>query len=83
MKKLKMIVTSVIVLAIVGSAYAFNAKKIGKFCVSEDGDNICDGVLNNSKRSTSGFLYKYIEDWDGVSCAGRTICSTNALFKQD
>jgi hypothetical protein len=34
MKKLRMIVSSVIVLAIVGSAFAFSAKKVGVFCKS-------------------------------------------------
>jgi hypothetical protein len=83
MKKLKMIVTSVVVLAIVGSAFAFNAKKIGKFCVSTNGDTTCDGTFNNSKRVSGTNNAKYIVDWDGVSCTGLTTCTVDAHFEVD
>jgi hypothetical protein len=78
MKKLRMIVTSVIVFAIVGSAFTFSGKKLGKFCISVDGDNICDGVINSSKRVTSGGItVKYCPDWDGAFCVGNTCCIVN------
>jgi hypothetical protein len=88
MKKLKMIVTSVVVLAIVGSAFAFNAKKIGKFCTSGGTSTTCNTpTLPNQKRVTGTPNVYYVVDWDGAKCstaaADTHICTTSALFNQD
>jgi cell division septal protein FtsQ len=83
MKKLRMIVTSVIVLAIVSSAFAFNAKKLAKFCVSNDSDTTCDQILDNSKRITGTANFKYIADWDGAACTSQTTCTTSVDLVHD
>jgi len=75
MKKLRMIVTSVVVLAIVGSAFAFHAK-ISRFCVltsTDTGDN-CTTALDLPRKTTTGAgtTYKYYPDFDG----DKTACST-------
>ena len=75
-----MIVTSVIVLAIVGSAFAFNGKKIGKFCTSVDlSSQMCNALLFNSKRGGMIRTAYYVVDWDGNVCNGQT-CTTSANF---
>jgi hypothetical protein len=80
MKKLKMIVTSVVVLAVIGSAFAFNAKKIGKFCISIDlFSKLCNITLNNAKRVVGTENHYYVVNWDGVTCNGQT-CTTSALL---
>jgi len=75
MKKLRMIVTSVVVLAIVGSAFAFHAK-IFLFCVltSTDPDADCTTALDLPRRTTlsPGSSYKYYPAFDGDKIA----CST-------
>jgi hypothetical protein len=82
MKKLKMIVTSVVVLAIVGSAFAFNAQKKALFCTSVDLNHQTCGTITpgaTQKRiSGTGNAY-YIVDWNGVACNGAA-CTTSALF---
>jgi hypothetical protein len=88
MKKLKMIVTSVIVLAIVGSAFAFNAKKIGKFCTSTGTSTTCNTPSTpNQKRITGAPTVYYVVDWDGAKCgtavADTHVCTTSALFSAD
>ena len=86
MKKLRMIVTSVVVLAIVGSAFAFNAKKIGKFCVSANSTSTdCSEVISGSKRTTTGTVNrKYYCGWDQASTTSctdlTTECDTQARF---
>jgi hypothetical protein len=71
MKKLRMIVTSVIVLAIVGSAFAFKAKQ-GAFCVvASSTATDCTTYIQNVKTVTiNGTQYKYAPFWDGdpVAC---------------
>lgn len=72
MKKLRLIVTSVIVLAIVGSAFAFKVKGAG-FCVllSSTGGTNCTTYLLNRQISTVGSSYKYNPpQWDGnkITC---------------
>jgi len=87
MKKLKMIVTSVVVLAIVGSAFAFNAKKIGKFCTSGGTSTTCNTILNNSKRIAGTANIYYVVDWDGAACSTAAtdthVCTTSAKFGVD
>jgi hypothetical protein len=87
MKKLRMIVTSVVVLAIVGSAFAFNAKKIGKFCYSSVYDGDCQASTTNQKRvavGTEGSLKKYyVVDWDGAECLTTSACTVSSGFIVD
>jgi hypothetical protein len=83
MKRLGMIVTAVIVLAIVGSAFAFNAKKLAKFCVSNDVDSTCDQILDNSKVITGTANFKYIPGWSGSACTGQTTCTTLVRLVHD
>jgi hypothetical protein len=83
MKKLKMIVTSVIVLAIVGSAFAFNAKKIGKFCTSGSlNSTTCSTVSGPLMRINGTHTAYYVVDWDGAVCNGQT-CTASAEFVQE
>ena len=73
MKKLKMIVTSVVVLVIIGSVFSFNSKKIGLFCVSNAGTNQCDAILQDRKITTGvGTTFKYLACWDfdQAKCTG-------------
>jgi hypothetical protein len=83
MKKLRMIVTSVVVLAIVGSAFAFHAK-IGRFCITaaNAGDSKCTTfTAANLKITTSTApgttAYKYYPTFDGDQTACTT--ATNSL----
>jgi hypothetical protein len=72
MKKLRMIVTSVIVLAIVGSAFAFKVKG-ASFCVlanSSSGSN-CTTYIQNKMIVDIGTEYKYFPAWNG----NRTLCT--------
>jgi len=88
MKKLKMIVTFVIVLAIVGSAFAFNAKtKIGRYCTSGGTSTTCNTILNNSKRITGTPNVYYVVGWDGFACGTAAtdthVCTTSSKFGVD
>jgi hypothetical protein len=88
MKKLKMIVTSVIVLAIVGSAFAFNAKKANKFCTSVNLNSTSCSTITGStllKRVAGTGTVYYVVDWDGAGCtSGSAItCTTSAVFAND
>jgi hypothetical protein len=86
MKKVKMIITSVVVLAIVGSAFAFNAKRIGEFCVTTaNGSGNCY-TITQSKRTTATdapVTLKYIVDWDGAVCGSSSPCNTQSKFTDD
>jgi len=71
MKKLRMIVTSVIVLAIVGSAFAFNAKKLLTFCIDSNtttgGTNDCDQTLPGQWIDNMfGATRYYYKNWLGT-----------------
>jgi hypothetical protein len=84
MKKLRMILTSVIVLAIVGGAFAFKTK-VGAFCIKTGttaGD--CTTFKQLFKITTdteNGILYRYYPTWDGdpVEC---TRASNNKCLTQ-
>jgi hypothetical protein len=83
MKKLKMIITSVVVLAIVGSAFAFKAKT-SRFCITAANapDNKCTTfTLANLKITTStgpgSTAYKVYQCYDGDQTA--CTASTNTL----
>jgi hypothetical protein len=86
MKKLRMVITSVVVLAIVGSAFAFKAKTLVKFCYSSVFNGTCvlsptfkrvaEGTANSVKRY-------YVVNWDGASCTTGSGCSEPAGFLAD
>ena len=73
MKKLRMIVTSIVVLAIVGSAFAFRAKK-AEFCLTTNltsADCTTYTTGTTLKIITSGIQqYRIFKSWDGdgVAC---------------
>ena len=80
-----MIITSVVVLAIVGSAFAFNANKFGKFCVTTaNGSGNCY-TISESRRTTAidALTLKYIRDWDGAECTTQGACNTLGKFSDD
>ena len=83
MKKLKMIVTSVVVLVIIGSVFALNAKKIAIFCTSGDlNSTSCDKITSSVKKGNCTRNAYYVADWDGAVCNGQT-CTASACFRQD
>lgn len=86
MKKLKMIVASVAVLAIVGSAFAFKAK-VATFCILttlDAGDN-CTTYTKDKKITTSlaGIQWKYYPTFDGnpTTCTAANNHLCTATFK--
>ena len=77
-----MIVSSVVVLAIVGSAFAFNAKKLGAFCTSGNlSTTNCNKPTINFQRVTGAQNAYYVVDWDGVACS--QTCTVSARFIVD
>jgi len=85
MKKLRMIVTSVVVLAIVGSAFAFNSKKLLSICYSTAGTSTCNATLSGVKIDTDfGTTRHYYNGWDGTAskCTG-TNCGFTQKFSAD
>ena len=91
MKKLKMIVTSVVVLAIVGGAFAFKAK-VGSFCIltSDAAGSDCTTHVDNLKTTSSTGVgitqYKYYQNWDGdpAACTGTNgKCTATVNLKGD
>lgn len=81
-----MIVTSVVVLAIVGSAFAFNAKKIGGFCVTTSGGSGSCYTIARSKIVTTGIALKYDVNFlsgDPNDCHSTSSCTTSANFAAD
>jgi hypothetical protein len=84
MRKLRMIITSVIVIAIIGSAFAFNAKKIWRYCTSGGTSTSCNTVSGaNQKRITGTPTVYYVPCWEGTpACTGIT-CTVSALFAGD
>jgi hypothetical protein len=86
MRKLRMIITSVVVIAIVGSSFAFNAKKIGKFCISGSlVRTTCDIITSDVKRISGTPNTNYVVDWDGTGCTSSNPipCGTSAHFAAD
>ena len=94
MKKLRMIVASVIVLAIVGSAFAFKAKT-GRFCILTtdavgNTDN-CTTIILDRKITTSTGLgitqYRYAPCWDQdpIACtaANNHLCISTFRLRLD
>ena len=84
MKKLRMVVTSVIVLAIVGSAFGFKAKK-GAFCIAASGTNCTTYTIGNQKISTNTHdpQLKYVPCWDfnTVACTAANNGLCTATFR--
>jgi hypothetical protein len=85
MKKLRMIVTSVIVLAIVGSAFAFKVKA-GAFCVlanSASGTNCTTYIQNVQIDPLGPTQYKYYPSWNGnkttCTAANNGLCTASIL----
>jgi hypothetical protein len=81
MKKLRMIITSVIVLALAGSAFAFKVKR-GSFCISTDANNSCDLVVQNVRRVIGTPNQRYYPGWSGdlAECTGPDSCKTQVRF---
>jgi hypothetical protein len=93
MKKLRMIVTSVVVLAIVGSAFAFKAKT-GRFCITAanaPNSNCTTFTAANLKITTSTAVgttpYKYAPCWDQdlITCTttGNGLCTSSFRLTTD
>jgi hypothetical protein len=90
MKKLRMMVSSVTILAIVGSAFAFNAKKNWLFCYVQTFGASC--VISTSTTTqervdpnTSGARIEYyLPCWEGktTDCTSST-CTVKAGFVND
>lgn len=85
MKKLRMIVASVIVLAILGSAFAFKLKG-GGYCVVTNTDPASDCttyITSKQVTSSGGTLFKYAPFWDGntITCtaANNGKCTAAAI----
>jgi hypothetical protein len=87
MKKLKMIVTSAIILVIVGSAFSFKAKKF-PFCVTSNlSSNTCITYIANQKIVSIGTDFKYYPCWDGdgtaCTAANNTLCTASFELSAD
>ncbi|AEW01020.1 hypothetical protein Niako_4767 [Niastella koreensis GR20-10] len=78
MNKVRMIVTCIVVLCIVGTAYAITSKKGGSFCVSKTGPNQGCFVIQNMLIWPGPTDYWYQVNWDGnnASCVGSNNCPT-------
>jgi len=88
MKKIRMIITSAIVLAIVGSAFSFKEKRIGIFCVTSNlSSTNCTTYLSGQKIVTIGSDFKYVPCWDfnTVACiaANNGLCTGTVQLATD
>jgi hypothetical protein len=77
MKKLRMLVTSIIVIAIVSSVFSFTEKKTGALCVSYSGPSQSCSVVTGVKLVTGAVNCFIDPNWDGnpASCSS-TNCPT-------
>jgi hypothetical protein len=82
MKKLRMIISTVIVLLITGSAFSFKAKR-SSFCIAESGTNCTTYVQNQKIVSSGGTQFKYYPTWacDGVQCTATNNGLCTATFR--
>lgn len=85
MIRVKMIITSVVVLAIVGSAFAFNIEKGWVYCVTDGAaDQNCFTIQSKRTNKSSDPQFRYYPNWDGFlsSCTsgGTNTCNTLANF---
>jgi hypothetical protein len=94
MKKLRMIVTAVVVLAIVGSAFTFKAKGVGRFCVlttiGTSGVTNCTTYLGAIFKTTTDIdaaQWKYYPSFDGnpVTCTttNNGLCTATTRLTTD
>ena len=90
MKKLRLIVTLEIVLAIVGSASEYKIKAGAFFVVSiTDSANYCTMIIRSKQIvPIGGTLFKYAKWWDGntITCtaANNGLCTAGPVrFSQD
>jgi hypothetical protein len=69
---MKKLMTSAMVLAIVGSAFAFTAKRAGAFCVSNTGANQNCFVLKDHMIVEGNTNFWYQQNWNGnrLTCPG-------------
>jgi len=68
MKKIRMIVAAIIVLAIVGSAFTFKIKGTGAWCITTNlSSNHCTTYIINRMKTTDPFApeFKYYPQWNG------------------
>jgi hypothetical protein len=83
MKKLRMIITSVIIIAIVSSAFAFKAKKLWRFCYSDTFNGTCQVSGANLKRvpvgTTNSLKRYYVPCWEGDACSSQS-CTVASGF---
>lgn len=85
MKKIKMIVPSIIILVIIGSALSFKAK-IHSFCIldnSTSGTN-CTTYSLNKQVTFTGPQYKYVPcntNWNKITCtaANNGLCTAGPI----
>jgi hypothetical protein len=81
-----MIVTSVIVLAIVGGAFAFKVKT-GAFCILNNNTSgtDCTTFIQNKETGTTGTSYKYAPFWNGnhIACTatGNHLCTSSGALQ--
>jgi hypothetical protein len=86
MKKLRMVVACVIILAIVSCAFAFKAKSTVRWCYSSVfcGNCVISSPLKKVPVGTIGSIKRYyVVDWDGGPCTAASECCEPAGFLQD
>jgi hypothetical protein len=94
MKKLRMIITAIVVLAIVGSAFTFTTKGVGRFCVlttvGTGTSTNCTTYLAAIFKKTSDIAaasWKYYPCWDmdpvGCTATGNGRCTETAKLTTD
>lgn len=83
-----MIITSVIVLAITGSAFAFKVK-IGAYCIvaNSAGSTNCTTYVLNKFIGSTGPIYKYAPCWDfnktACTAANNGLCTSSTTIQFD
>ena len=84
MKKVKVMLVSIGVLAVVGGALAFNAAKFTtKFCTApqNDASGKCPNGLVSSSTSGTGTIYKYVLTSNTSNCASaKPACNSTTTF---
>ena len=82
-----MIVTSIIVMAIVGGALSFNAKRYAVVCYSTLNTSTCDATFTKQIVSSGGTTFKYYCGWKGdlsdCTSTGNQNCTCTAQFATD
>jgi hypothetical protein len=87
MKKLRMIVTSVFVLVIIGGIFAFKARKCQAFCVDNAPFNgTCEAIITNRFIDPSSLItIHYYNGWNNCpsTCFGPNCTSTVRVSPND